>query len=168
MSSASNQQSSEAAYGAVSPALASGTTPRREPASEQAALSALFARASRNSERVILPANDSAFEKNDSLRPAFYCVHSLSGAGGMDFHPLAKRLPTLRFFGIQAPPKKIADAEFGRSVEAMSEYYANALVKHQPNGPFLVGGWSAGTDGTMAGCCSGTTLSGTGMTASGR
>ncbi|MBV9117236.1 MAG: hypothetical protein JOY63_07715 [Acetobacteraceae bacterium] len=78
------------------------------------------------------------------MSPAFYCVHSLSGAGGMDFYDLAKRLPSLRFFGIQAPPKKIADAAFGRSVEAMADYYASALVKHQPNGPFLLGGWSAG------------------------
>ena len=144
MPSVSNQQPPQAAHGAVSAGLTGGTTPRGEPASERAALNALFARASRNSERVILPVNDSAFEKNHSLSPAFYCVHSLSGAGGMDFYDLAKRLPSLRFFGIQAPPKKIADAAFGRSVEAMADYYASALVKHQPNGPFLLGGWSAG------------------------
>jgi hypothetical protein len=120
-SSVSGQQSPQAAHDAVPPGLSTRAAPHQEPVSERSALSALFARASRNSERVILPINDNAFEKNDSLRPAFYCVHSLSGAGGMDFHHLAKRLPSLRFYGIQAPPKKMADAEFGGSVEEIAD-----------------------------------------------
>ncbi len=62
----------------------------------------------------------------------------------MDFYHLAKLLPTVRFYGVQAPPKKMADAAFGRSVKSIADYYASALVKHQPNGPFLLGGWSAG------------------------
>jgi len=138
MSRLSGQQPPQAAHG-VPPGLTLGT----EPSHERGALSALFARASRNSERIILPINDSAFERGSS-RPAFYCIHSLSGAGGMDFCHLAKLLPNLPFYGIQAPPKKMADAEFGRSVESIADYYADALVKHQPDGPFLLGGWSAG------------------------
>lgn len=119
------------------------TVPADEQRRKLGALSALFARASRNSEKVIVPINDSAFA-NDGLHPAFYCVHSLSGAGGTDFYHLAKLLPNVRFYGIQAPPKKMADASFGCSVEAMADYYAGALIEYQPNGPFLLGGWSAG------------------------
>ncbi len=111
--------------------------------SRRGALNALFARASRNSEKVIVPINDSAFETGNP-RPAFYCVHSLSGAGGTDFYHLAKLLPELRFYGIQAPPKQVADAAFGHSVEAIADCYADALSRFQPNGPFLLGGWSAG------------------------
>ena len=62
----------------------------------------------------------------------------------MDFHHLAARLPTVRFYGVQAPPRKMADPAFGQSVHSIAAYYADALVKHQPTGPFLLGGWSAG------------------------
>jgi hypothetical protein len=42
----------------------------------------LFARAVRGSERVILPINDSAL-RADTPIPAFYCVHSITGAAGL-------------------------------------------------------------------------------------
>jgi thioesterase domain-containing protein len=107
------------------------------------ALNALFARTSRKSEVVICPINETALEESNPS-PSFYCVHALSGAGGSDFCDLAKLMPEVRFYGIQAPPKRIQDPEFGRSVESIADYYANALMKFQPNGPFLLGGWSAG------------------------
>jgi thioesterase domain-containing protein len=105
---------------------------------------ALFAHASRNSERTIVPINDCAVEPGTS-RPAFFCVHSASGVAGTDFLDLARFLePSIRFFGIQAPPKRMLDVEFGNSVESLAEYYASALNKFQPEGPLLLGGYCVG------------------------
>jgi thioesterase domain-containing protein len=105
---------------------------------------ALFAHASRNSERAIVPINDCALD-SATPRPAFYCVHSASGVAGTDFLDLARRLePSIRFFGIQAPPKEMPDAEFGKTVESLADHYANALVKFQPTGPILLGGYCVG------------------------
>ncbi len=143
MSNFSGQQSPPMAPSTALPGRTISTALTHEPLPTQGALSALFARASRNSERVIFRINDSAFE-SAGARPAFYCIHSLSGAGGTDFSHLARLLPDVRFYGIQAPPKKMSDAEFGRSVSSIADYYADALINFQPNGPFLLGGWSAG------------------------
>jgi thioesterase domain-containing protein len=105
--------------------------------------SALFARAARNSNAVV-PINDCALTP-DAQRPTFYCVHSASGVAGTDFLDLANRLdPTVRFFGIQAPPRQMPDLEFGKSVESIADFYAEALVKFQPEGPFLLGGYCVG------------------------
>jgi thioesterase domain-containing protein len=105
---------------------------------------ALFAMTSRNSQRAILPLNNCALDAASQL-PAFYCVHSASGVAGTDFVDLAERLePSIRFFGIQAPPKQMRDAEFGKSVESLADYYAAALVHFQPAGPFLIGGYCVG------------------------
>jgi thioesterase domain-containing protein len=104
----------------------------------------LFMRASRNSERVIVPINDSALGGNEGC-PAFYCVHSASGVAGTDFLDLAGKLgSSIRFYGIQAPPKRLDDPEFGKSVESIAEHYADALVQFQPTGPFLLGGYCVG------------------------
>jgi thioesterase domain-containing protein len=104
----------------------------------------LFMRASRNSERVIVPVNDSALG-GDERHPAFYCVHSASGVAGTDFMDLARHLdPSIRFFGIQAPPKRMGDLDFGRTVESIAEHYADALIQFQPTGPFLLGGYCVG------------------------
>ncbi|MEY2539181.1 MAG: hypothetical protein QOG67_2921 [Verrucomicrobiota bacterium] len=105
---------------------------------------ALFAHASRNSERTIVPINDCALA-DDAPRPAFYCVHSASGVAGTDFLDLARHLePAIRFYGIQAPPKQMPDIEFGTSVESLASYYAAALNKFQPEGPLLLGGYCVG------------------------
>ena len=104
---------------------------------------ALFARVSRNSQKVIVPINDSALSK-DTPRAALYCVHSVSGVAGTDFLDLAQRLePAIRFYGIQAPPK-MSDAEFGGSVEEMAEHYVEALMEFQPRGPLMLGGYCVG------------------------
>ena len=106
--------------------------------------SALFAHASRTSERVIVPINDCALAPG-APRPAFYCVHSASGVAGTDFLDLAWRLePTVRFYGIQAPPKQMPNVEFGSSVESLADFYAAALTKFQPEGPLLLGGYCVG------------------------
>ena len=105
---------------------------------------ALFAHVSRNSERMIVPINDCALDTG-TPRPAFFCVHSASGVAGTDFLDLARFLePSIRFFGIQAPPKRMADVEFGNSVESLADYYAAALNKFQPEGPLLLGGYCVG------------------------
>jgi thioesterase domain-containing protein len=106
--------------------------------------SALFARALRKSERVVVPINDCALA-NDPKVPAFFCVHSISGAAGTDFLNLAKRLePYVRLYGIQAPPKFMQTNDFGASIEALSDMYANAVVELQPSGPLMLGGYCVG------------------------
>jgi thioesterase domain-containing protein len=106
--------------------------------------SALFAHASRTSKRTIVPINDCALSTL-APRPAFYCVHSASGVAGTDFLDLARRLePSIRFYGIQAPPSRMPDVEFGSSVESLADYYAAALDKFQPEGPLLLGGYCVG------------------------
>jgi thioesterase domain-containing protein len=115
------------------------------PAAEQTRnTNVLFARVSRNSGQVILPINDSA-RGGDPKIPAFYCVHSVSGAAGTDFLDLAQRLdPAVRFYGIQAPPKQMDDERFGRTIESMAAQYADALVEFQPSGQFVLGGYCVG------------------------
>jgi thioesterase domain-containing protein len=108
-----------------------------------AALHGLLSRVSRSCDRVIVPLNDAAVQGHAGV-PAFYCVHALSGAGGSDFADLARLMPRVGFFGIQAPPKMMLDAAFGHSIESVASRYAEDLVQFQPHGPFLLGGWSAG------------------------
>ncbi len=116
------------------------TSPRTELTSNT---NVLLARALRNSEQMILPVNDSA-RSVDLQLPAFYCVHSLSGTTG-EFVDLAKRLEsTVRFYGIQAPPKQMENTAFGASIQSIADYYTDALVKFQPNGPFVLGGYCLG------------------------
>jgi thioesterase domain-containing protein len=106
--------------------------------------SMLFARAMKGSERVLLPINEGAM-RGDAPRPAFYCVHSVSGAAGTDFLNLARRLDrTLNFFGLQAPPKLMNDAAFGASIDSIADHYIKALVKFQPEGPLMIGGYCIG------------------------
>jgi thioesterase domain-containing protein len=109
----------------------------------RAATQALFARVPRTPERIFVPLTELALDDRHTA-PGFYCVHALSGAGGLDFVDLARRLPSARVFGVQAPPNRMQDAAFGCSVEAIAAFYADALMQYQPAGPLLLGGWSAG------------------------
>jgi thioesterase domain-containing protein len=74
---------------------------------------------------------------------AFYCVHSVGG-DVMSFRHLARLMADQPFFGIQAPPE-IRNGEFPSSIEAMAHHYVKALLAFQPEGPYLLGGWSAGS-----------------------
>ena len=75
--------------------------------------------------------------------PAFFCVHSVGG-DVMAFRHLAKRLaPDSKFYGIQVPPEKRVP-EFASSVETMARQYVDELLAFQPQGLYLLGGWSAG------------------------
>jgi thioesterase domain-containing protein len=86
---------------------------------------------------VILPLNDVGFG------PSFYCVHSIGG-GAIEFQHMARMLgPKQTFYGIQVPTNR-RNAEFARSIEEMSRYYVDELVKFQPKGAFLLGGYSIG------------------------
>jgi phthiocerol/phenolphthiocerol synthesis type-I polyketide synthase D len=110
---------------------------------DRAATIVLFSQASRRSARVILPLNNRALD-NKSSGPAFYCVHSTSGTVS-DFLPMARLLDSeVRFFGVQAPPKKIQEPGFARSIPAVAQHYVEALVAFQPDGPIALGGWSIG------------------------
>src|ERR1700750_790476 len=105
-------KNADSAAGATSGLAVNATSP-----STVANTSALFARVSRNSARVIVPINDASLH-DDGRRPAFYCVHSASGVAGTDFMELAQLLNTdVRFFGIQAPPKLMPQDDFGQSIE---------------------------------------------------
>jgi thioesterase domain-containing protein len=127
-----------------SPSPETASPPSADAPRPDAGLVALFSRISRYAGRVILPINEAALDEANT-GPAFYCVHSLSGAGGTDFWHLAKVMPGVRFFGIQAPPVKMHDPKFGTAVDALANYYVDALMKFQPEGRFFIGGWSAGT-----------------------
>jgi thioesterase domain-containing protein len=118
-------------------------TPGRPAPRRAAAMRALFARVPRNA-RIVVPVNDAAADpSNDD--PAFYSIHSLSGAGGTDFIALANRLgERVRVFGVQAPPSRVEDPSFGEEVAPLAATYARALADSQPHGPIRLGGWSAG------------------------
>lgn len=104
----------------------------------------LFARALRGTERVVLPINDSAM-RAETPGVALYCVHSVSGAAGTDFLNLAQRLDrSVGFYGIQAPPKLMQEQEFGASISSLADYYVKALVKFQPEGRLMLGGYCVG------------------------
>jgi thioesterase domain-containing protein/acyl carrier protein len=93
----------------------------------------------RKESRVIVPFNE------HGKGPAFYCVHSLGGEVA-SFRHLARILgPEHKFYGIQAPPEAQQDADFSSSIETMARYYVDALNAFQPEGPLLLGGWSAGS-----------------------
>jgi thioesterase domain-containing protein len=103
--------------------------------------SVLFSLALRSSERVVLPINVST----DTQLPAFYCVHSVSGASGTDFLDLARLLGrSVNFYGLQAPPKLMQDSQFGESIGGLADHYIQALVKFQPEGPLMIGGYCIG------------------------
>lgn len=121
------------------------STPSDSPTAAQAAASrALLARASRNSGQIVLPLNASAAAPH-CAKPALYCVHSISGSGGSDFLPLARRLDgAVRVFGVQAPPGRMHDADFGASVVSLAAVYAAAIAKTHSAGAVVLAGWSAG------------------------
>ena len=110
---------------------------------EDSRLEILFSRVSRKSERAILPIGANAGDGGGQI-PAFYCVHSVSGTAGADYRELASGFTAVKFYGVQAPPSKVRDPEFGRTVKELVSYYADALVKFQPEGTFFLGGWSSG------------------------
>jgi acyl transferase domain-containing protein/thioesterase domain-containing protein/NADPH-dependent curcumin reductase CurA/NAD(P)-dependent dehydrogenase (short-subunit alcohol dehydrogenase family)/acyl carrier protein len=87
---------------------------------------------------VIVPLNDKGSGR------ALYFVHSLGGEVA-SFRHLARHLGgDWRLYGVQVPPDR-QNAGFATSIEAMAKHYVEALVAFQPEGPYLLGGWSAGS-----------------------
>jgi hypothetical protein len=86
---------------------------------------------------VILPLNDSG------TGTPIYCVHCVTGVA-TGFRFMAQMLgPQQRFYGIQTPTQK-RNAGFASSIESISQYYVDALIKSQPKGGFVLGGYSTG------------------------
>jgi phthiocerol/phenolphthiocerol synthesis type-I polyketide synthase A len=74
----------------------------------------------------------------------FFCVHSIAGEVA-SLRPLAQILGTERqIYGIQVPTERLG-SNFATSVRAVAEYYADMLTAFRPEGPLLLGGWSAGS-----------------------
>ena len=73
----------------------------------------------------------------------FYCVHSISGEVSSLFNLVRVLGGEQRFYGIQVPKDKMNGA-FPTSIEAVAEHHVKALTAFQPEGPLVLGGWSAG------------------------
>jgi thioesterase domain-containing protein len=77
----------------------------------------------------------------------FFCVHPIGG-NVMCYVDLARCLGGARdFYGIQAPGLQGGAAPF-TDVHAMAAHYLEQIRAVQPQGPYLLGGWSMG--GTVA------------------
>ena len=51
----------------------------------------------------------------------------------------------MKFYGVQAPPGKSRDPEFGRNLDDLASYYADVpWANFSRKGPFFLGGWSSG------------------------
>ena len=81
--------------------------------------------------------------KKGGARRAFFCVH---GAGGnlLNFRDFSERLsPEQPVFGLEA---RGVDGQLPplESIEEMADLYIEAVRRHQPAGPYLLGGYSGG------------------------
>ena len=75
--------------------------------------------------------------------PAFYCVHSVTGET-TSYRGLAELLgPEQLFYGIQVPREQMHGA-FAASIAAVARHHVAAVMKFQPDGPVVLGGWSSG------------------------
>ena len=73
-----------------------------------------------------------------------YCVHSIGG-DVTSFHLLAQKVGAERkVYGIQVPKSRMGE-DFAKSIPSMASYYVDILMAFQPEGPILLGGWSAGS-----------------------
>jgi thioesterase domain-containing protein len=76
-----------------------------------------------------------------------FLAHGLGGSV-MEFFELVKNIETNHaIYGLQAIAETGADLEFER-IEDMAEFYADAIQRQQPHGPYLLMGYSLG--GLMA------------------
>lgn len=78
----------------------------------------------------------------------FYCVHSISGAGGAELRHLARFLTSEQpLIAIQSPMSQ-RRKESVKSIDLLTEYYCKAVLAfhqtHYGRRPFILGGWSAG------------------------
>ncbi|HXF27576.1 MAG TPA: SDR family NAD(P)-dependent oxidoreductase, partial [Bryobacteraceae bacterium] len=76
--------------------------------------------------------------------PALYCVHSLGGEVASFRHFASALGSACHLYGIQIPPGQ-KKPEFASSIETLASYYVSELLTFQPEGPYLLGGWSVGS-----------------------
>jgi amino acid adenylation domain-containing protein/non-ribosomal peptide synthase protein (TIGR01720 family) len=78
------------------------------------------------------------------VQPGFYCVHP-AGGGVLAYRDLARHLgPDRPFYAFQAPGLTAGQEPLDR-IERLAASYLAALRGRQPQGPYLLGGWSFGT-----------------------
>lgn len=83
-----------------------------------------------------------AIQPSGSKRP-FFCVHPSNGSV-LCYVDLARNLgPDQPFYGLQSPGLD-SDLESFGSIESMAAHYVEAMRATQPQGPYLLGGWSMG------------------------
>ncbi|PSB01759.1 non-ribosomal peptide synthetase [Merismopedia glauca CCAP 1448/3] len=76
------------------------------------------------------------------LQP-FFCVHPIGG-NVICYYDLAKYLaPNRPFYGLEAPGL-YGECEPLKSIEDLATYYIAAMRRVQPQGSYLIGGWSMG------------------------
>jgi len=81
--------------------------------------------------------------RREGVGPAFFCVHP-AGGNVLCYAALAQHLgPGRPFYGLQARGLEDGEEPF-TSVEAAAAHYVEAIRAIQPEGPYLVGGWSTG------------------------
>ncbi|MEQ8464169.1 amino acid adenylation domain-containing protein [Coleofasciculus sp. E1-EBD-02] len=79
----------------------------------------------------------------DGTKPPFFCVHPIGG-NVLCYLNLARHLGEDQpFYGLQASGID-GEAEPNSRIEDMASYYIEAIREIQPQGPYLLGGWSFG------------------------
>lgn len=78
----------------------------------------------------------------DGSKPPFFCVHP-GGGNVLCYVGLAQHLGSDQpFYAFQA--KGLNGEQPFTSVEEMASQYVKAMIEMQPDGPYLLGGWSVG------------------------
>jgi thioesterase domain-containing protein len=81
--------------------------------------------------------------RGGTVEPAVFCVHSGTG-GVVEFAELAGRLGAgQQFYGLRSRGL-VAGEQLLETVEEMAEAYLAEIKTVQPNGPYLLAGWSMG------------------------
>ncbi len=77
----------------------------------------------------------------EGSRP-FFCVHPVGGHV-LSYAELSRAMPERSFYGLQSPGLEHDGWTF-ESLTAMAASYLDAIREVQPEGPYLLGGWSLG------------------------
>ncbi|GAB4195237.1 MAG: hypothetical protein OHK0022_11810 [Roseiflexaceae bacterium] len=80
--------------------------------------------------------------RRNGSRPPLFWVHPVGG-GVLCYAELARQLPDHPFYALEAPGLH-GQARPLEDVAAMAAVYAAAIQSVQPDGPYLLGGWSMG------------------------
>ena len=81
----------------------------------------------------------------ENSEPSFFCVHPIGGQV-LCYMDLVRHFgPEQNFYGLQSPRLEDITAESkGLTIETMAQQYLAEMVEVQPQGPYLLGGWSFG------------------------